>query len=141
MGSCRTKQKRVQPLGYQDCLLEPKIAASDKEWKHLEPGALFTHRLIVRRRGETAGRVEYLREQMDIANGGEEDLGSGENPVHSRVDVALLIERLVPCGACALATPPRATRNRFDSQHRDVPLGARGEDPFENGGVMGVLHH
>src|SRR5215470_8933179 len=73
-----------------------RVAGSDKEWKHLEPGALFAHRLIGRSRGETARSVEHFREQMDVADGGKEDPRPGENPVHSGVDVALLIERLIP---------------------------------------------
>ena len=40
----------------------------DEQRNHLEPCALLAQRLLVRRRGETAGRVEHLREEMNVAH-------------------------------------------------------------------------
>ncbi len=40
----------------------------DEQRNHIEPCALLAQRLLVRRRGETAGSVEHLREEMNVAH-------------------------------------------------------------------------
>ena len=113
----------------------------DKEWKHFEPRALLVHRLFGWRRVVAACRIEHFREEVDVPDAGEEDPGAGKDPVHSRIDVALVLERLIPGGSGPFATPPRTTRDRLDRQHGDIPLRADGCNLLERGGIVRVLHH
>src|SRR5260370_42141783 len=113
----------------------------DEERKHLEPCALLAHLLVARCRAETACRVEYFGDEMDIGGAGEKDPGAREDPMHGRIDVALVLERLTPCGACAFTTPPRTTRDRLNRLHGYVPLRAHRDDSLGRGGIVWVLHH
>src|SRR5262249_21450424 len=52
-----------------------------KERPHLQPCALLAHTLIVRSRSEPVRRVEYLGQETDISDGGQEDPGPCQYPV------------------------------------------------------------
>jgi hypothetical protein len=116
-------------------------ARLDEERDHLVPRYLLAHRLLARLDCEPTGRAEHLRKKMDIADSAEEDSGTRKDPVHGRIDVGLLLERLVPRRARALATPPRASRNRLNGLYRYVPLQAHRDHALERSRVVRVLHH
>src|SRR5262245_49346002 len=47
-------------------------------------------RLVGRTRLEALGGVEHLRQQLDVSDGVEEDVGPAEHPVHGEVDLSLV---------------------------------------------------
>jgi hypothetical protein len=68
---------KVQPQGLEHLFLDVLdvddtgpgfYALLDEQRNHLEPGALLAQRLVVRRRVETVGSVEHLREEMNVAH-------------------------------------------------------------------------
>ena len=65
---------------------------SGEQRRELELGHLLVGRTLAR----AFGRVEQLRQHVDVAGREQEDLRVGQHPAHRQVDLGLVLERLVP---------------------------------------------
>src|SRR5208283_1148767 len=119
---------------------EPTLPLHKKR-NHVEPGTLRTHRLLGGRRNKTACRVEDLRHQIDIPGAGHKNPGPRERPMHSGINIALILKRFVPCSARPFTPPPGPARDRFNRHDRNIPFGAKLSDSIKRGSIMRILHH
>ena len=87
------------------------------------------------RGAEPLGRVDHLRQQVEIAGAVEEDARLAEHPVHGEIDVLLLDERLVPGHGGRSLRAPGPPRDRLDRLHRDAARAAEAEQALDVGGV------
>jgi DNA-binding CsgD family transcriptional regulator len=96
------------------------------------------HGGVVRPLLESLGRVENVRQQVHVAHGVQEDAVTAEDPVHGKLDLVRVGERLVP-GVCSLRAPvPRGERDALDRLDRHAALGADGRERFELLAVAGI---
>src|SRR5207302_8111253 len=111
------------------------LSALREERHELAARQKLVHHVFARARAEATCGVEYVRQELDIADGVEEDRWSAEHPVHGDVDVVLLAERLVP-GVRGLRTAvPGREADALDRLNGDPALGADGHEPLEIGGI------
>src|SRR5262249_46800962 len=112
-----------------------------------EPGG---HPLRVEHRGhrfaggpllESAGSVEDLRQEREIARGVEEDAGHADHPVDGPIDVGLILERLVPRRVRLVRRGPRAAGDRLDDLDGHVAFAADGQHFIDAFPVALVLRH
>ena len=64
---------------FESCAILPTRLNEERD--HFESRALFSHRVVAGRGVETAGRVEHFREEMDIADAGDKDTRTREDPM------------------------------------------------------------
>src|SRR5580704_15838194 len=81
---------------------------------HLKPGLLFFHGGVVRFCGEPAGGIKNFGQKTQVADRGEMDAGTRQNPMNRFIDIVLFAKWFVPGGTGSFAAPPGATSNRFD---------------------------
>jgi DNA-binding CsgD family transcriptional regulator len=73
---------------------------------------------------ESLGRVENVRQQLHVAHRVQEDAVTAEHPVHGKLDLVSVGERLVPRVRSLRPPVPRRQRDALDRLHRHPALRA-----------------
>lgn len=118
-----------------------RVLFLDEEGSYLEAFCFCLHFGVGGAGLVAAGGVEDFGEEVDVADGVEEEVGAVEDPVDGAVDVGLVFEGLVPGGVGVFFVAPGAAGDGFDGLDGDVAVLTELDEGFEVGGVLGVLHH